>query len=705
MKTRMTILSIILSMMIVSQAIAQPNPNIRLYGYLTTWALDMTGIPGGAGAANYGNCPYTAIDFDACTDYITFDAHFTSTGTMQTQAEWDGGITWGPNATMIQMRRPLNDYIHSKGKSVQMTMFVDGSGGNFTTLLSTSTGRNAMVKTIVDSLIGPKNQYDGVHFDIEPMGAADTANGRIFFKQLRDTLDKYHQWIDVTKKPMITVTTYNSEHYWGTVYQYFDAILDMSYNMFGSWESISWFNAPVFDTGYESGSYNIASISSKMNTYLSAGVPRNKLVMGCPLNYNAFQGGSSGGGEGIYAPMLPMTTFPTWMMVNTSGNVVNGSAGSEMYYLAWNKWIDTATTTIHHDNIMSAGWIGYNNAGSANDWLILFQDTISIRQNLEYVSAQGLQGGMVWEINGAYLSTRNVPSLSRHPGLARDFLLQAVKRTRLALAGSIAGTLTATPQTLPSAGGTVTLSWTSQSATSASIDHGIGTVSLNSSKTINVTSAETFCLTLSNGTASITYSTAVKLETPLPVQLTSFIGVVTGHYVDLAWKTATEVNSTTFEIERRAIAQWEKIGELPAAGTSNTPHEYTYVDNLKNIGPGNILYRLKTINNDGSFQYSAEVEVASLPITFSLQQNYPNPFNPQTKIQYSLPENAFVQLKVYDITGREVSILANENQVAGYYEKTFNSMNLSSGVYFYRVTAQTQGKNTLIQMKKMVLLK
>ena len=173
----------------------------------------------------------------------------------------------------------------------------------------------------------------------------------------------------------------------------------------------------------------------------------------------------------------------------------------------------------------------------------------------------------------------------------------------------------------------------------------------------------------------------------------------------MAWKTATEVNSTTFEIERRAIAQWEKIGELPAAGTSNTPHEYTYVDNLKNIGPGNILYRLKTINNDGSFQYSAEVEVASLPITFSLQQNYPNPFNPQTKIQYSLPENAFVQLKVYDITGREVSILANENQAAGYYEKTFNSMNLSSGVYFYRVTAQTQGKNTLIQMKKMVLLK
>jgi hypothetical protein len=173
----------------------------------------------------------------------------------------------------------------------------------------------------------------------------------------------------------------------------------------------------------------------------------------------------------------------------------------------------------------------------------------------------------------------------------------------------------------------------------------------------------------------------------------------------LAWKTTTEVNSTTFEIERRTSAQWEKIGELPAAGTSNTPHEYTYVDNLKNIGQESILYRLKTINNDGSFQYSTEIEVASLPIAFSLQQNYPNPFNPQTKIQYSLPENAFVQLKVYDMTGREVSMLTNENQVAGYYERTFNGRNLSSGVYFYRVTAQTQGKSTLIQMKKMILLK
>jgi hypothetical protein len=55
--------------------------------------------------------------------------------------------------------------------------------------------------------------------------------------------------------------------------------------------------------------------------------------------------------------------------------------------------------------------------------------------------------------------------------------------------------------------------------------------------------------------------------------------------------------------------------------------------------------------------------------------------------------------------GREVDELTNEEQIAGYYEKTFNSLNLSSGVYFYRVTAQTQGKNTYIQMKKMILLK
>jgi hypothetical protein len=206
--------------------------------------------------------------------------------------------------------------------------------------------------------------------------------------------------------------------------------------------------------------------------------------------------------------------------------------------------------------------------------------------------------------------------------------------------------------------------------------------------------------------ALLRYNTEYLSDNPLlPVEITSFTGTVRGSNVALTWKTATEVNSSTFEIERRTTGGWKKIGELHAAGTSNAPREYTYVDDMKNIGSGNIRYRLKTIDNDGSYKYSSEVEVVAIPQVYALENNFPNPFNPETKIQYSLPENAKVHLSVYDVIGRQVAELVNEEQSAGYYEKTFTGFNLSSGIYFYRITAQARGKSTFTQVKKMLLVK
>ena len=72
---------------------------------------------------------------------------------------------------------------------------------------------------------------------------------------------------------------------------------------------------------------------------------------------------------------------------------------------------------------------------------------------------------------------------------------------------------------------------------------------------------------------------------------------------------------------------------------------------------------------------------------FYLSQNYPNPFNPTTTISYSIKENGLVQLKVYDILGREVAELVNEKKPSGNYSVGFNAKNLSSGIYFYRLTS------------------
>lgn len=88
---------------------------------------------------------------------------------------------------------------------------------------------------------------------------------------------------------------------------------------------------------------------------------------------------------------------------------------------------------------------------------------------------------------------------------------------------------------------------------------------------------------------------------------------------------------------------------------------------------------------------------------FKLFQNYPNPFNPTTKIKYEIPNafsNHFIQLKVYDVLGKEIATLVNENKSAGEYEATFDASELNSGVYFYQLKA-----DNYIKTKKMILLR
>ncbi|MHB8580205.1 MAG: T9SS type A sorting domain-containing protein [Ignavibacteriaceae bacterium] len=88
------------------------------------------------------------------------------------------------------------------------------------------------------------------------------------------------------------------------------------------------------------------------------------------------------------------------------------------------------------------------------------------------------------------------------------------------------------------------------------------------------------------------------------------------------------------------------------------------------------------------------------PNTFKLYQNYPNPFNPTTILKYSIPKSSIVTIKVYDLIGREVAVLVNEEKPAGDYSITFNASNLASGIYFYNMQAGSFEKT-----QKMILLK
>jgi len=88
------------------------------------------------------------------------------------------------------------------------------------------------------------------------------------------------------------------------------------------------------------------------------------------------------------------------------------------------------------------------------------------------------------------------------------------------------------------------------------------------------------------------------------------------------------------------------------------------------------------------------------PKMFALGQNYPNPFNPTTTIQYQIPIASNVSLKVYDMLGRDVAVLVNENKIAGYYTSTFDARNMPSGIYFYKMNAGNYST-----VKKLILMK
>ncbi|MFA5831873.1 MAG: T9SS type A sorting domain-containing protein [Bacteroidota bacterium] len=114
------------------------------------------------------------------------------------------------------------------------------------------------------------------------------------------------------------------------------------------------------------------------------------------------------------------------------------------------------------------------------------------------------------------------------------------------------------------------------------------------------------------------------------------------------------------------------------------------------------------VENDLPTAVEVVNNLTELPISFELSQNYPNPFNPTTKIRYALPSSAQVKLVIYDIMGREIETLVNEEQFAGWKEMEWNAHNVSSGIYFYKLTtrhASAGSGQVFVEVKKMLLVR
>lgn len=192
-------------------------------------------------------------------------------------------------------------------------------------------------------------------------------------------------------------------------------------------------------------------------------------------------------------------------------------------------------------------------------------------------------------------------------------------------------------------------------------------------------------------------------DVPLPVQMASVTVTANRLNATINWVTATEIDNYGFEIERRLIntLDWTTAGFVAGKGNSNSPTDYTFTD--AGLAAGKYAYRIKQVNRDGSSEYFAagEVEVGAAEKRLTLEKNYPNPFNPSTSIEFTVPTDGGVTLKVYNLIGEEVATLFKGEATAGtIYKSTFNASELPSGLYFARL--QHNGSSLV---RKMLLTK
>jgi hypothetical protein len=195
----------------------------------------------------------------------------------------------------------------------------------------------------------------------------------------------------------------------------------------------------------------------------------------------------------------------------------------------------------------------------------------------------------------------------------------------------------------------------------------------------------------------------LNIQSAMPVELISFTSSVEKNTVKLKWVTGKEINNSGFSVERTASGNpesWTEIGFVKGKGTSNYAITYEYTD--KNLIQGKYKYRLKQTDYNGNFEYYSLVgeAVVGVPAKYELAQNYPNPFNPSTSISYALPKDGFVNLKMYDVLGREIKTLVNEFKKANIYTVDFNASDLSTGIYYYKIDVDGYS-----DVKKMMYIK
>jgi hypothetical protein len=195
-------------------------------------------------------------------------------------------------------------------------------------------------------------------------------------------------------------------------------------------------------------------------------------------------------------------------------------------------------------------------------------------------------------------------------------------------------------------------------------------------------------------------------KTALSVKLTGFQGQQKDDNVLLTWNTISEFDSYGFEIHRRYEKEqnFSKIGFVDSIDKPDPPRGYQYIDSPPQFGV--YFYRLRQVDYNGNFKNYEPIQVNFIaPTSFRLDQNFPNPFNPSTTISYHLPRKGSLKIAIYDMIGRPVRLLLDEDEaMPGFWQVVWNGRDDSgeivpSGQYAYILSSG----NKIVKRKMMFI--
>lgn len=207
-------------------------------------------------------------------------------------------------------------------------------------------------------------------------------------------------------------------------------------------------------------------------------------------------------------------------------------------------------------------------------------------------------------------------------------------------------------------------------------------------------------------------------DLPLPITLIALAAAPGNQTVNVNWTTESEIDNLGFYVYRSTNqnAGYARVNNqmIPSQGFSQTTHNYTYLDNRELVNGVTYYYKLSDVDVNG-FERQHEIVASATPTNpaimpgggngdlapYQLSQNFPNPFNSVTMIRYYVRNAGQVRLAVYDMAGKEVTVLVNGLQSAGEHQYEFNAAAYPAGIYFVRLT----GENGYDNMKKMLFLK